>query len=199
MSYIVKEVTVGNETVKIVADDSASSPREDDNLCRVIFVGNHNHLGDKHSLDFSEGFSSRQDFIDRGEEIVRKHFKDVAVCFPVHLYEHGRASISISNSYPYNDRWDSGTIGFAIVTKEDIRENWGIKSVTKKYIEYAERILKAEVETLNQYVMGEVYGFIVEDEDGNHIDSCYGFYGSDFKTNGIGDYLGKKYLECLVD
>ena len=195
----VKEVTVGNRTVKIVADDSAESPREWDNLSKMIFVGKHKHLGDNHKVDFSEGFSSREDFITRGEEIVRKHFKDVAICFPVHLYEHSGASISISNSYPYNCQWDSGTIGFAVVTKSDIRENWSIKSVTKKYIEQAEKVLRGEVETLDNYISGEVYGYSVEDENGNEIDSCSGFYGSDFATNGIADYLDAELVEGLIE
>jgi hypothetical protein len=199
MSYTVKEAKVGNETVRIVQDSFVESPRSWDNLAKMIFTGGHTHLGDKHEVDFNLFFESRQDFIDRGEEVVRKHFKDVVVCYPVHLYEHSGTSISISDSYPYNCRWDSGTIGFAIVTKEDIRKNWNIKRVTKEYIEQADRILKGEVETLNQYVMGEVYGFIVEDENGEHIDSCYGFYGSDIEENGIADYLEKKYLEVLVD
>jgi hypothetical protein len=196
MSYTVKEAKVGNETVRIVQDSFVESPRSWDNLAKMIFTGGHTHLGDKHEVDFNLFFESRQDFIDRGEEVV---FKDVVVCYPVHLYEHSGTSISISDSYPYNCRWDSGTIGFAIVTKEDIRKNWNIKRVTKEYIEQADRILKGEVETLNQYVMGEVYGFIVEDENGEHIDSCYGFYGSDIEENGIADYLEKKYLEVLVD
>jgi len=198
MSYTVKEAKVGNETVKIVQDSCIDSPREWDNLARMIFTGGHSHLGDKHGVDFNQFFESRQDFIDKGEQIVRKHFGDVVICYPVHLYEHSGTSISISDSYPYNCRWDSGTIGFAIVTKEDIRKNFGIKRVTKEYIDKADRILKGEVETLNQYVMGEVYGFIIEDENGEHIDSCYGFYGSDIEENGIADYLEKKYIKALA-
>lgn len=200
MSYTVKEAKVGNETVRIVQDSYVESPRSWDNLAKMIFTGGYTHLGDNHEVNFgNEFFESRQDFIYRGEQIVRRQIKDVVVCYPVHLYEHSGTSISISDSYPYNCRWDSGTIGFAIVTKEDIRKNWNIKRVTKEYIEQADRILKGEVETLNQYVMGEVYGFIVEDENGEHIDSCYGFYGSDIEENGIADYLEKKYLEVLVD
>lgn len=199
MSYVVKEAKVGNETVKIVQDNSCESPRDWDNLAMMVFAGGHSHLGDSHNVNFNQFFSSRHDFIERGEEIVRKHFKDVAICYPVHLYEHSGTSISIDYSGQYTCRWDSGTIGFAIVTKEAIRHNFGIKRVTKEYIEKADRILKGEIETLNQYVQGEVYGFEVEDEDGNYVDSCYGFYGSDIETNGIADYLEKKYLEVLVD
>lgn len=198
MSYTVKEIQVKGKVVKIVQDNCIDSPREWDNLARMIFTGGHSHLGDKHGVDFNQFFESRQDFIDKGEQIVRKHFGDVVICYPVHLYEHSGTSISIDYTYPYNCRWDSGTIGFAIVTKEDIRKNFGIKRVTKEYIDKADRILKGEVEVLNQYVMGEVYGFIVEDEEGNHIDSCYGFYGSDFEENGMMDYLDEELVAELT-
>lgn len=197
MSYVVKEIKAKGKVVKIVQDSCIDSPREWDNLGRMIFTGGHSHLGDKHNVDFSGGFNSRQDFIERGEEVVRKHFKDVAICYPVHLYSHSGESISIDYKYPYDCRWDSGTIGFAIVTKEDIRKNWGIKRVTQKYIDHAERILRGEVETLDQYIRGDVYGFIVEDEEGNHIDSCYGFYGSDIKENGMMDYLDEGLISEL--
>ena len=193
-----KEIKSGNKTIKIVYDNG-ENPREWDNLAKMLFVGKYQHLGDKHNVDFNTTFNSREHFIEIGEQIVREHFKDVAICYPVHLYEHSGASISISNDYPYNCRWDSGTIGFAIVTKEDIRKNWNIKNVTKKYIEHADKILKGEVETLNQYVMGEIFGFIIEDENGEHIDSCYGFYGTDFKENGMAEHMDKEYAELLMD
>ena len=40
---------------------------------------------------------------------------------------------------------------------------------------------------------------IVEDEDENVIDSCYGFFGDDIEKNGISDYLEEKYVKALVD
>ena len=37
--------------------------------------------------------------------------------------------------------------------------------------------LKDEVEVYDQYIRGDVYGFIIEDLQGNNVDSCWGFYG----------------------
>ena len=192
MEYVVKEAKAGNKVVKIYQDTTPESPRSWDNLGKMIFAGNHKHLGDQHEVDFSEGFTSRQDFIERGGEIVRKHFKDVAVCLPVHLYEHSGTAISVGGGYPFDCPWDSGTIGFAVVTKSDIRKNWSLKRATKKYVEDAERMLINEVETLNQYVSGDVYGFVVEDQEGNQEDSCWGFYGDDVAANGMTDYLDEE-------
>jgi hypothetical protein len=35
------------------------------------------------------------------------------------------------------------------------------------------------VKTLDDYYTGSVYGFTIEDENGNETDSCWGYYGDD--------------------
>lgn len=37
----------------------------------------------------------------------------------------------------------------------------------------------AEVETYDQYLTGDVYGYVIESEDGTVDDSCWGFFGLD--------------------
>lgn len=41
----------------------------------------------------------------------------------------------------------------------------------------AQKMALQFLEVWNQYLHGEVYGFVVEDGEGNHLESCYGFYG----------------------
>jgi hypothetical protein len=186
------------ETLNIYPDEMGQSPREWDNLCKMVFFGNHRHLGDKHNVQLDETFTSREDFMERGAELVTKQL-DAAVCIPIHLYSHSGTSISTSYSYPYNCRWDSGTIGFAVVTKEAIRNEYSVKRVTKKLIEKATSVAEAEVETLNQYISGEVYGFEVIDKDGKQIDSCWGFFGCEITTNGILDHVDEDWKNIVVD
>lgn len=62
----------------------------------------------------------------------------------------------------------------------------------KLVTEYAKQMLKNEVKVYDQYLTGDVYGYILE-EDGEVIDSCWGFYGSDPHTNGMADYIERKY------
>jgi hypothetical protein len=187
--YEVERHEANDKTLIIYQDDYAENPRVWDNLSRCIFTGGYGHLGDDHEITFAHNYEDREDFIYRGEADLRRQLKDVVICKPVHLYKHSGESISTELTEPYDCRWDSGTIGFVVVTKEDIRKNWGIKRVTQKYIDHAEEILEAEIKTLDQYVRGEVYGFMVEDIDGEEIDSCSGFYGDDYKTNGMTDYI----------
>ena len=41
------------------------------------------------------------------------------------------------------------------------------------------------------------YGFILEKPDGEHIDSCWGFYGDNIETNGILDNIGQSYQDLV--
>jgi len=44
----------------------------------------------------------------------------------------------------------------------------------------ATAIMEGELETFNQYLSGDVWGFVITDpETGDDVDSCWGFYGTD--------------------
>ena len=83
---------------------------------------------------------------------------------PLFAYIHSGVALSLGRAYPLDDRWDSGQIGFVLIKK-----GVGFKDIIKS--------AQSLVDEWNQYLSGEVYGFIVEDSDGNHLDSCWGFYG----------------------
>lgn len=197
----IKEITTKGKTLKIFIDDDSDDPRTWDNLAKMIFTGRKwGDLGDKHTVNFDRGFNSRESFIIEGEQIVRKHFKgDVAIIKAVHLYDHSGVSISTKMEYPFNDHWDSGTIGFAVILKSDIRKEYGVKRITKKELDKAESILEGEIQTLNTYITGDIYRFVIEDENGDMLDSCGGFFGSDFATNGITDHISEDLKEVLIN
>ena len=182
-------------TLKIEQDFEPMSPRECDNITRMIFVGGHSHYGDDHDVKLDGGYDSMHDFIERGAEDVKKQIKDVVSIQPVYLYSHSGVTISLT---PFGCKWDSGCCGFVVVTKEDIRNWFGCKRVTQKDIDKAIGYIESEISTLNQYITGDVYGFIIEDEDENHEDSCWGFYGSDIKENGIFDHLAQADQDAIT-
>jgi len=170
------------KVLKVIQDDMAESPRSWDNLSKMIFFGKHSHLGDSHNFKSNdyEGFEEMK------SAIVKE--LDAAVIVPIYGYSHGSLTISTK---PFSCQWDSGQLGFAVVTKEDIRKNYSIKRVTKKYVEKAEKHIEGEVETLEQFISNEIYGFILEDENEEEIDSCWGFYGDNVLENGIIDNFDK--------
>ena len=171
--------------LKVVHDSSPESPRSWDNLGTMICFHNRYDLGDNHNYN-SDDYSGWEEM---KQAIIKE--ENPAVILPLYMYDHSGISISTS---PFSCRWDSGQIGFILVSKKKALEEFGGKIVTAKLKERLEKILEGEVETYTQYVEGEVYGFVIEDEDGEHIDSCYGFYGRDFATNGMLDYIDHELL-----
>jgi hypothetical protein len=183
-----------NRKLIVSYDEWADSPRTWDNLTKMIFFGKHKHLGDKHNInpDNYNGW-------DKLEEAIKKEY-DVILIQKVYAYSHGGLTISTS---PFSCPWDSGTLGFVIITKQDIKQNYGWKVITKKRLDEVsnslDRIIESEIEVLDNYIQGEVFSFQIQDEAGEIEDSCCGFYGSDIKVNGILDYISNEDKSLVLE
>lgn len=75
--------------------------------------------------------------------------------------------------------------------------NVTFEDITEVLANRAEEMLEGEVETFDQYLTGDVYGFVLETNDGDHIESCWGFYGDDFKENGMTDHIPDEYQDLV--
>lgn len=183
----------GNQVLEIFQDESPESPRSWDNMGTMICFHNRYSLGDKQNTMFP---ISTDDFSgwDEMEKFIVKNL-DAAVILPLYLYDHSGLTI---RTYPFDCRWDSGQIGFIYVSREKLRKEYNVKLVTKKVKERAEKYLIGEVETYDQYLTGDVYGFrLSAEEDDNELNSCWGFYGHDWEKNGIFDHVEGKFEEWV--
>ena len=118
------------------------------------------------------------------------------VLLPVYLFDHSGITISTT---PFSCPWDSGQVGFIYTNLKRVQEmghNW--KKWSEKRREQVKEWLKGEIKTFDQYLRGDVYGFIVE-VDGEEIDSCWGFYGEDPRTNGMSDYVDDELIQQYVN
>jgi hypothetical protein len=79
--------------------------------------------------------------------------------------------------------WDWGQVGFIFALPGKIKKEYGWKLLTKKRRALIEEYLTAEVEGYNQYLNGDVYGYVVEDVHGEHVNSCWGFFGYDYAVH----------------
>jgi hypothetical protein len=168
--------------IKIYPDCDAESPRDWDNLGTMICMHRRYNLGDKHNIDLPGDFASW----DQVEAHLIKAYQ-AFIILPLYLYDHSGLTM---RTYPFECRWDSGQVGFIYITKEKIKKEMArpktkkknpdllpIKHISKKIKARAMQCLIGEVETYDKYLRGDVYGYVVEDADENHLDSCYGFYG----------------------
>lgn len=149
-------------TIKIFADEDPPNPREWDNLGTMLCLHRHYDLGDPHQL-------SRDEIV----ELVQDH----TISLPLYLYDHSGITMSTDNSrWPFNCRWDAGLVGYIIVSKEKVRREHGWKRISPQRYAEIVRILRLEVQIYDRYLRGEAYGYLVEDEFGEEIDSCWGFF-----------------------
>lgn len=164
--------------MRIEQDTDPMNPRTEwDNFGTMICFHRSYILGDKH--DYRES-----DYGSWGE--VKKAIEgneDPAVILPLFLFDHSGITMSCESSrFRMADSagWDWGQVGFIFVSKAKLREEFSKKRISKKLLAKAEEILVGEVKTYDQYLTGDVWGYIIEDDKGEHIDSCWGFFGHDY-------------------
>jgi hypothetical protein len=169
----VNETRNGNYITRTYHDDSTESPRDWDNLGTMVCFHNRYDLGDKHnynSNDYNGWDEMEKDIIKR---------ENVGVILPLYLYDHSGITM---NTTGFSCNWDSGRVGFIFISKQKMLQEYGGKIVTQKLKDRVEGYLKSEVETYDQFLTGDVYGYrVFKEENGveEELDSCWGFYGED--------------------
>lgn len=193
------EVLLPNDRVfRLVQDENPESPREWSNLGTMACFHKRYCLGDRDIPFSSDQFDSWAEM----EDYIWKDL-DAAVVLPLYLYDHSGITM---NTTGFSCTWDSGQVGFIYVTRDKIMEEYGVKSIRRELKEKVEKILVNEVETYDQYLTGDVYGFeivkIVKCDHGHEHeekeDSCYGFFGDDIKENGILDHVSKEDAKVIL-
>lgn len=193
-----------NDKFKIVIepDYDPSNPRTDnDNLGIMVCFHRKYELGDKTGLasgDFS-GWDAMKEHLETEEEAI--------AILPVYLMDHSGLTLRTTS---FGDPWDSGQVGFIYTTKRQA-DKMG------QAIRDLERQLKMEVFEYDQYLNGDVYGFtlykrrevtLTDSADPSYrkietrwedtADSVSGFYGTDWKTNGLRNNLPYE-AHALID
>jgi exonuclease III len=115
------------------------------------------------------------------------------------MYDHSGITINCDG---FACPWDSGQVGYIYVSRQKLKDEYGVKRISNAMLERAEHTLRNEVHKMDQYITGDVYGFQVIKRylDNNNdikediIDSCSGFYGENFKENGMMHYINQDLL-----
>ena len=155
-------------TLTVERDEDPMSPREWYNLGIMLCSHRRYALGDE---QFDAGmYESWEDV--RKELLELDEDDEVSVVLPLYLMDHSGISISVGD---FNDPWDSGQVGFIYTTKEKVKE----MGLSPDDTEELERQLRAEVEEYDKYLQGDVWSFLVKDDEGNVLESCGGFYSEE--------------------
>jgi hypothetical protein len=150
---------------KIERDTFPLNPRDEENIGTIAFVHNRYVSGDT---------------IVSSQEIEDLINNQNIITLPVYAYIHGSISL---NTTGFNCPWDSGQIGCIYVTKNKIRDVYNTKRVTKTLVEKVKSVLRAEIEICHNFINDEVYGYVISDDSGNILQSCWGYYGYEDAEN----------------
>lgn len=169
-------------TLKILHDDStmAESPADNDEgviLCYYPKSGaicnGPKAMLESHDLETVEGALAFSD-----DESVKADWE----IFALWIYDHSGLAFRVTErngSNPFMDRWDSAQAGFIALKRSEFNGD---------LLKAAEGIC----ETYTQWSNGEIYGYVIEDEEGEHLDSCWGFIGD---SDGYVLEQGREMLE----
>lgn len=152
-------------------------------------------------LDYwrNEGWSMHGN--EKSDAMIKKHILEAldkhVVMLPLYLYDHSGITMSTGS---FSCQWDSGQVGNIYMTREKIRKEQGWKVLTKSRREKIAKYLEGEVETYDQYLTGEVFGFTVVDPDDEDdpIDSCWGYYGDDHRASGLLE-TAENAIDCHIE
>lgn len=154
-----KTLPNGN-TIKVFYDDAPDSPRDWSPMGTIGLMPNRYVTGDE-TIDH--------------ETVMDILTNDLIVAIPVFHYTHGNTTLRASESgNPFQCPWDSGLAGVVYADLETVKKEFG--SDDDAAISKAKALLIAEVNTFSQYLEGRVYYFVIEDADGELVDSCGGIY-----------------------
>jgi len=199
-------------TLKIMVDDhSGEGPRAWDNLGTMACFHKQYALGDEKpgwvespddlllylaeeaSPGFEEKYYNEANWQGKAWEVVEKQY----IILSLYLYDHSGITMRTRS---FNDPWDSGQVGWIYVSKKEVKEEYKVKYLRQKHYDEALKVLEAEVEVYDLYLRGETYGYeLVTETDGEvtREDSCWGFYGTDWRNNGLLHNIGYENEDLL--
>lgn len=201
MSYTLHTETYKGCTIRLEADDNPGNPRKEfDHAGTVVCWHNRYNLGDEKPRDDSptdfilrladpffeakarllgvdtDDYNDYHDQLGINDEEAYDQAHDYVhqnyVILPLYLYDHGGITISTGK---FSCPWDSGQVGYIYISIEQARKEWSSDTL-EEVISRATKYLEGEVSEYDAYLRGDVVGCIAEDEEGDEIDSCWGYY-----------------------
>ena len=147
-------------TMRLEQDQDAQSPQEDSDL-GLFIIANHR--------DFNVPAPGNER-VDSDPDVEKSPFTETHWIFPLEAYIHSGVVLAFGREGNFPDRqWDVSQVGWVFAAKNEWRLSASARKAAANYIE-----------TWNQYLSSDVWGYVIEDEDGNTVESCWGFYGAKY-------------------
>ena len=164
-------------TIEITQDHNPESPAENDNLGEILYAE-----PSRYALGYRGASPHVLNEIAGDPENIT---------LPVYAYVHGDIALSTA---AFACPWDSGQSGIVWVSRQRVRDAWGVKRISAKLLEKVRGILRAQVDEYSQYLSGDVWCASVSDGSGQE-DSCCGLFGLEYAKSAGRDMVDE-ILKC---
>lgn len=195
--YISHEEQIGSLTLKIIADDDRENPRQWESAAVMVCDHGRYNLGDENGHDEArDAIRASRDYRPSWEDFDRRDSLDFSegpdlykailrcsdiVTLPLYLYDHSGITMSTSR---FSCAWDSGQVGFIFMTKAKALEAFMVKGTlfSAKLKERVRAYLESDVAVYDQFLTGDVWGYVIEDRDGDEIPdgALWSLFGHDY-------------------
>ena len=164
--------------INIYQDDCTESPEDwgDDNLFLVgyhrdFYVDNHKKITKELARTIANnGIDEDGETSETAKDYMKKYH-----IFGLEAYIHSGVSLALSHEGNFPDRqWDVSQLGLVFVSKKE----WRLRASARK-------AALGLIETWNDYLSGAVYGYLIENPDGEESGGCWGFWGYDYEKSGL--------------
>jgi len=186
MEYV-EDFEYKGHRIKIAQDIDPTAPDEGDGY-PVYMVHFHSHfhtcpddLPFRNERELEEWFEplDREDYDGYSDEEYAEEVadwqkeRDEWIVFPVSAYIHSGIALSLGNG----SGWDTSNCGFVFIKRDD----WGSSMDDEGYsftrdgkttVTTWRKLAKQHVNTWNQYLQGEVYGYMIEGPEELQQDRC---------------------------
>ena len=165
-------LTPKGDILKIYLEDYPLSPRDDYNVTKIVTDETFYRSPDENPFDTmlelltelrKPGCNYVWDYVSR--------------------YEHGEVIYKRGR----HDDWDSCTCGVIFAHKDDIREMYNVKKISRKVTDAIIERFDYDLEEYTNYVNGYVCRYEILNLNGDIIDDCHGFH---LGVQDVLDYLG---------
>lgn len=181
-----------SNSIVIRQDENPVNPREDyEHLWTFVCWHRGYNLGDVQP--------------DNDPTEFQENLPEGTLIYPIYMYDHSGITVSLS---PFSCKWDSGQIGFAFLTLDNLRNEYGDD---ENAAEKAYNCLKSEMTEYDNYLRGNVWKYLVYENktceccghtEQKVVDSCFGFVGTTLEETGITDNISdftKEEIEAAWD
>lgn len=164
---------------------ASNNPRQNSNVGTIATWHRRYKIGDEQPKESSKEHHAK--------------LPEGTIMLPVYMYDHSGLAF---NTTGFHCPWDSGQLGVIYATPDKIKaEGWDPVADLEKIKD----VLRAEVDEWGKWVNGEVYGFVLtDDETGEKLDSCWGHIGWEWaqqaareEADGYADTVAKRKAAAI--